>query len=38
LSAEADSALPAGKTADDEQLRRLREKLLPAKQRGDHAN
>jgi chemotaxis protein MotB len=38
LTDDADSALPAGKTADDQELRRLREKLLPAKGRGDHAN
>jgi len=38
LTDDADSALPAGKTADDQQLRQLREKLLPAKGRGDHAN
>jgi len=30
--------MPAGKTADDQELQRLREKLLPAKGRSDHAN
>ncbi|HEV7815484.1 MAG TPA: flagellar motor protein MotB [Janthinobacterium sp.] len=38
LTDDADTALPSSKTAEDKELRQLREKLLPARGRSEHAN